>query len=238
MRKMNSYFFDFTLDNSGPHKISHESYLEKDKLALMVIDMQNYMTLNKYTGKWSSRGSDDYYYDRCENIVIPNIARLVDFFRNNSIKVIYTRIASQNKNFADAPSTAKKNLVDNENIDIDGKRWTLHLNDHASFIDERIKPEEDDIVVLKTGSGAFCSSEMDLILRSSNISRIIFSGGLTDACVSSSVRQAWDRGYLCTTIEDACISSSKADHECEIRILGKYYSWITDTKDILYRLSI
>ncbi|MHB1347558.1 MAG: cysteine hydrolase family protein [Candidatus Humimicrobiaceae bacterium] len=235
---MNSYFFDFIPDKNGPHKISFGSYLEKDKLALMVIDMQNYMTQNKYTGKWSSRGSDDYYYNRCEKTVIPNIVRLISFFRKNELKVIYTRIASADENFADAPSTAKKNLVDEENIDIEGERWTLHIDDHASLIDERIKPQNNDIVVLKTGSGAFCSSEMDLILRSNNISRIVFSGGLTDACVSSSVRQAWDRGYLCTTVEDACISSSKEDHECEIKILGKYYSWITDTKDILSRLSV
>ena len=235
---MNSYFFDFAIDNSGPHKISFKSYIEKDKLALMVIDMQNYMTLSKYAGKWSSRGSNAYYYNRCENTAIPNITSLIDFFRNNNMKVIYTRIASQDENFADAPSTAKKNLIDDENIDIEGNRWTLHINDHASFIDERIKPHKDDIVVLKTGSGAFCSSGIDLILRSNNISRIVFCGGLTDACVSSSVRQAWDRGYLCSTVEDACISSSKEDHECEIRILGKYYSWITDTKDILSRLSV
>ena len=91
---------------------------------------------------------------------------------------------------------------------------------------------------LKQEAELFVHQEMDLILRSNNISRIVFSGGLTDACVSSSVRQAWDRGYLCTTVEDACISSSKEDHECEIRILGKYYSWITGTKDILSRLSV
>ncbi|MBU4450313.1 MAG: hypothetical protein KKE35_03355 [Actinobacteria bacterium] len=45
------YIFDFIVDKEGPHKISKESYLEKDRLALMVIDMQNYITENLYTGK-------------------------------------------------------------------------------------------------------------------------------------------------------------------------------------------
>ena len=46
------YYFDFIVDKEGPHKISKESYLEKARLALMVIDMQNYITENLYTGKW------------------------------------------------------------------------------------------------------------------------------------------------------------------------------------------
>jgi len=230
---MEKYFFDFTLDKYGPHKISRASYLEKSKLALMVIDMQNYMTEHTYTGKWSSRGSEDYYYNRAEKTVIPNIIRLINCFRENSLKVIYTRIASLDEAFADVPSTAKKNLVDEENIDINGKRWTLHEKDRASFIEERLKTAAGDIVVLKGGSGAFCASEMDLILRSNNISRLVFTGGLTDACVSSSLRQAWDRGYLCSVAEDACIASCSQDHDAEIRILGKYYAWVASTREIL-----
>ncbi len=74
---------------------------------------------------------------------------------------------------------------------------------------------------------------MDLVLRSNNISRLVFTGGLTDACVSSSLRQAWDRGYLCSVAEDACIASNKDDHDAEIRILGKYYAWISSTEEII-----
>jgi nicotinamidase-related amidase len=122
-------------------------------------------------------------------------------------------------------------------MDINGKRWTLHYKDRASFIEKRLEPAINDVVVLKGGSGAFCSSEMDLVLRSNNISRIVFTGGLTDACVSSSLRQAWDRGYLCTVIEDACIASCKEDHDAEIKILGKYYAWVTTTGELLNYLS-
>ena len=61
---VNKYYSDFDFDKNDPHKISKTSYLEKSRLALMVIDMQNYMTRNSYTGKWSSRGSNDYYHNR------------------------------------------------------------------------------------------------------------------------------------------------------------------------------
>ena len=231
--KINNYFFDFELDKNGPHGILEECYYEKDKLALVIIDMQNYMTQYRYSGKWSSRGAEDYYYIRCEKLIIPNLIKIIDFFRKNNIRIVYTRIASQDKNFSDTPSTSKKNLVDDENIDKEGKRWNLFKDEDSSQIDSRIKPEENDIVIMKTGSGAFCSSEIDLILRNNNISRLIFSGGLTDACVSSTIRQAWDRGYLCTILEDACISSSMEDHNAEINILQKYYAWSVKTSEII-----
>src|SRR5665647_1993874 len=77
----------------------------------MIIDMQNYMTMHKYTGKWSSRGAGDYYYNRCKKTVMPNLVKLINFFKNNNMKIIYTRIASLDENFSDAPSTAKKILL-------------------------------------------------------------------------------------------------------------------------------
>jgi len=64
----------------------------------------------------------------------------------------------------------------------------------------------------------------------------VFAGGLTDACVSSSVREAYDRGYLCTIAEDACIAPSAEDHQAALRSLAKYYGWVAGTAEILARL--
>ncbi len=86
------------------------------------------------------RDSEDYYYNRAEKTVIHNIAKLIDFFRKNNLKVVYTGIASLDENFVDVPSTTKKNLVDEENIVISSKGWTIHEQDKASFIEERLIP--------------------------------------------------------------------------------------------------
>jgi nicotinamidase-related amidase len=74
------------------------------------------------------------------------------------------------------------------------------------------------------------------------------AGGLTDACVASSVREAFDRGYLCTVAEDACLSSSEEDHDAALRSLRssseedhdaalrslrKFYAWVTSTAEII-----
>ena len=96
---------------------------------------------------------------------------------------------------------------------MNGNQYHLLHDEEKSRIDERITPGPGNLVVAKTASGAFCSSELDLVLRSNGISRLVFTGRLTDACIASSVRQAYDRGYLCCVVEDACIASSAEDHK-------------------------
>ncbi len=230
---MSDYEYDYILDKNGPKGISEKSWLEKDKLAMIIIDVQNYITNKKYRGKYSSDGEDDYYYNRLENTVLPNIQKILKRFRELEIKIIYTRIASQSKKLIDVPGLGRKYLADENNLDKDGKRWTLYYDEHSSEVDKRIEPTQEDIVIMKTGSGAFSSSEMDLILRNNNISRLVFTGGLTDACISSTVRGAFDRGYLSTIIEDACITSTKEDHDGALRSLDRFYGWVTSTDDLL-----
>jgi nicotinamidase-related amidase len=229
------YNYDFIIDNNGPKGISIKSWLEKEKLALILIDVQNYITNKKYSGKWSSNSQDDYYYNRITKIVLPNIGKIIKKFRNLKLKIVYTRIASMNKNLSDVPGIGRKVLAE-ELMDAESNQYQLYYTEYAAMIDSKITPEKEDIVIIKSSSGAFCSSNMDLILRSNNISRLIFVGGLTDACVSSSVREAYDRGYLCTVIEDACIAPSKEDHSAALKSLDKYYAWVISTENLISNL--
>jgi nicotinamidase-related amidase len=224
--------YDFRTDPEGPHGIAVASWLESERVALMVIDVQNYITLPEYSGVWTAGGGDAYYYPRLMEVVLPNLRRLIGAFRTLRRLVVYTRIAALNANLLDVPGLSRKVLAE-ETRDIHGEPYHLYVDEQASQIDDRIKPTERDIVICKTASGAFCSADTDSILRNNGISRLVFSGGLTDACVASSVREAFDRGYLCTVAEDTCISSSEEDHDAALRSLRKFYAWVTSTAEII-----
>jgi nicotinamidase-related amidase len=227
--------YDYICDPDGPRGISLRSWLERERLALMVIDVQNYITLPKYSGVWTASGGDSYYYSRAAGTVLPNIVRLAAAFRKTGCLVVYTRIASLNQNLADVPGLSRKVLAE-ETRDVRGRPYHLLHHEHASRIDERVAPQPADIVILKTASGAFCSADTDGILRSNGVARLVFAGGLTDACLASSVREGFDRGYLCTVAEDACLAPSAEDHEAALRSLRKYYAWVTGTAEILEAL--
>jgi len=232
---MTDIHFDFLTDPQGPHGISYKSWLEREKLALVVIDVQNYITQRRYSGMWTADGGDDYYYKRLEEVVLPNLKRLIEYFRNRKIKAVYTRIASFDNALADVPGMSRKVLA-RELFDVNGTQYHLFHEEDASRIDERVAPGPQDLVVPKTASGAFCSSELVRVLRDHGLLRLVFAGGLTDACVASSVREAYDLGFLCTVVEDACIAPSAEDHNAALRSLGKYYAWVTVTEELLRRM--
>jgi nicotinamidase-related amidase len=224
--------YDFATDPKGPRGIAVKSWLERERLALIVVDVQNYITLPRYSGVWTADGGDPYYYPRLAERVLPNLRRLIRAFRALGRPVVYTRIAALNANLLDVPGLSRKVLAE-ETRDVHGNPYHLLLEEHASQIDERVAPAESDIVVCKTASGAFCSADTDSILRNNGVSRLVFAGGLTDACVASSVREGFDRGYLCTVAEDACIAASAEDHEAALRSLRKFYAWVAGTDEIL-----
>ena len=229
---MSSNRYGFATDPAGPRGVAKSSWLEREKLALVVIDVQNYITQPRYSGDWTAADGGSYYYRRAVDVVLPNIVRLLDAFRRQGCLVVYTRIASLNENLLDVPGLARKVLAE-ELRDTEGRPYHLLASEPASQVDERVRPGPGDLVILKTGSGAFCSADTDSMLRNNGVSRLVFSGGLTDACVSSSVREAYDRGYLCTVAEDACLTSSAEDHDAALRSLAKFYGWVTSTDEIL-----
>ena len=232
---MNRGLSGYIADPAGPRGISPASWLEKARLALLVIDVQNYITLPEYSGAWTAAGGDDYYYRRLHEEVLPNLLKLLAAFRGLGCLVLYTRIASLNENLRDVPGLARQVLAAGLR-DLHGSPYHLLAGERAAQVDERLRPGPQDVVLLKTGSGAFCSANTDNVLRSNGVDRLVFAGGLTDACVSSSVREAYDRGYLCTIAEDACIAPSAEDHQAALRSLAKYYGWVTGTAEILARL--
>ena len=198
----------------------------------MIIDMQNYMTSPKYSGKWSASGSDDYYYHRFVNTVLPNIQKRISKCRSFDSKIISLRITSAKRDLSDVPGITRKRLA-GELVDCEGKGYYLYHDEEASQIDERIGYTKDDIIICKTSSGAFNCSNIEHVLLENNIASIIFTGGLTEACVSSTLRAAFDKGYLCILPEDACISSKKINHEVEVDIIQNYFAWVTNTEELL-----
>jgi ureidoacrylate peracid hydrolase len=77
---------------------------------------------------------------------------------------------------------------------------------------EEVAPGRDEIVLPKSSSSPFASTSLEYLLRSLGRDQILVCGALTDQCVSSTVREACDRGLRVTLARDACVGSSAARH--------------------------
>ena len=76
------------------------------------------------------------------------------------------------------------------------------------IVDE-VAPVEGEVVIDKPGRGAFTHTELDCVLRAKGIRNLVVCGVTADACVSSTVREASDRGYDVLVVEDGVESVSE-----------------------------
>jgi len=90
----------------------------------------------------------------------------------------------------------------------------------AQIVDD-LKPQAKDIVVEgKRGLDAFASTNLDFILRSRGITTIALGGFLTNCCVESTMRTAYEKGYNVITLTDC--TATVSDDEQRLAIEKNY----------------
>ncbi len=77
------------------------------------------------------------------------------------------------------------------------------------FVDA-VRPVSGEEVIDKPGYGAFHRTRLAQVLAARDIDRLIVCGVTTEVCVHSTLREAVDRGFVCTTVSDATAASNPA----------------------------
>jgi biuret amidohydrolase len=97
-------------------------------------------------------------------------------------------------------------------------------------------PQTGEPVVDKPGKGAFYETDLHLILQNRDIRTLIVCGVTTEVCVTTTVREANDRGYECIVPQD-CVGSyfpafQKAALEM-VKAQGAIFGWVSDSAAIV-----
>lgn len=81
----------------------------------------------------------------------------------------------------------------------------------VEIVDE-LKPQSQDIVVEgKKGLDCFASTNLDFILRARGVSNLAIAGFLTNCCVESTMRSAYEKGYNVFTLTDCTATLSEEE---------------------------
>lgn len=207
---------------SLPHRSPRDLPFVADHTALLLVDMQRAWLEPQFDPHLQDADAQ-YFLQRTRTQVIPNQQQLLAAMRGARQNVLHTLIESL--------------TADGRDRSLDHKLSDMHLpkgSPQAAIIDE-LAAGENEIILPKTSSGVFNSTNIDYVLRNLQTRHLIIAGIVTDQCVDMAVRDAADRGYLVTLVEDACATYTEARHlACLNAIRG--YCWITDTRTVLDRL--
>ncbi len=202
---------------------------DPSKTALLIVDMQNQF-VNKNFGDADDareRGMWDkweYFYDRLENIVIPNNQKILEFFRENKLEVNFGRIACYHKDGRDRSPVQRRPGWNNILLPVG------HYG--AEMIDE-LKPLEDELVVEKTTDSVLSGSNYERILRNMGIETVVCTGVVTDQCVASTVRSLADAGFEVIVPEDCCCAATKELHDAELMIMDQIYCNVMSCDEVI-----
>lgn len=84
-----------------------------------------------------------------------------------------------------------------------------------------LAPEPGDFDIVKHRVSPFYGTNLEPILGANGISRLILAGVSTTYVVEAAAREAHDRDYRVTVLEDCCCALSQEEHDWSIRALSR-----------------
>ncbi|SFM47521.1 Nicotinamidase-related amidase [Ectothiorhodospira mobilis] len=199
--------------------------------ALLCIDLQ-YLDAARGWGVFADAErsglpveAQDYYFERLDSVVLPNVRRLQDAFRAQGLEVIHTRIQSLTQDGRDRGPGHK--------------RLGLHAapgSKEAEFL-EIVAPQDDEIVINKTASGVFTATNLEYVLRNLGVTALFIVGVYSNECVSTAIRDACDLGFYVTLIEDGCATVTPELQRATLLTMKDRYARVMTTEQALAELS-
>lgn len=191
--------------------------------ALLLVDMQRIWLEPGADPSHPERGPDHYFYRHTASETIPNQERLIEAARTAGVEVMHTIIQSLTE--------------DGRDRSLDHKLTPIHIPPSLpeGLPVASLAPAGDEIMLPKTSSGVFNSTNIDYVLKNLGIRYLIVVGIMTDQCVDMTVRDGADRGYLVTCVSDACAAATQERHDTALKAFGGY-CWVADTDTVIDRL--
>lgn len=122
------------------------------------------------------------------NFPLPDIERatvravqLIELFRHHGLPVVHVR-----------------------HLEKDPKVGFLLEGTVGSEIEPRVAPAGQDLLITKSWPNAFRDTTLNKILHVLGSHELVFCGAMSNMCVDATVRAAFDLGFRCTVIDDAC----------------------------------
>ena len=144
------------------------------------------------------------------NGMLGNTIAMVDKARAAGASIMHVPIsfAAGYPELGSHPYGILKGVVDNR---------AFRKGSWGAAIVDALQPKDSDIVIEgKRGLDAFPSTNLDFILRGRDIRTIALAGFLTNCCIESTMRSAYERGFEVITLTDCTATVSEAAQQAAL----------------------
>jgi biuret amidohydrolase len=208
--------------------------LSPGQCALLLIDMQR--DFLEPGGFGSLLGNDVQLLRRT---IAPTVL-LLQAARAAQMLIVHTR-EGHRPDLADLPPAKKSRGHLKIGIGDPGPMGRILIRGEAGHdIIPELYPEAGEPVIDKPGKGAFYATDLEAILRNRGIRQLLVCGVTAEVCVSTTVREANDRGYDCMIIEDCTGSYFPEFHRSALAMTvaqGGIFGWVGRSGDVIAALT-
>jgi nicotinamidase-related amidase len=195
--------------------------------ALLMIDFQRDFV--EPGGFGAALGNDVSRLRRA----VPPAARVLAAARARGLFVVHTR-EGHRPDLSDCPPSKKARGRLRAGIGDPGPMGRILVRGEPGHDTvKELAPAPGEPVIDKPGKGAFYATDLDAILRHRRIRQLVVCGVTTEVCVSTTVREANDRGYDCLVLEDCVASYFPRFHRAALDMVtaqGGIFGWVADSQ--------
>jgi len=204
--------------------------IDLDRTALVIIDMQR--DFLEPGGFGAALGND---VTRLQAAVGPCRA-VLSAARKAGLLVIHTR-EGHRPDLSDAPPLKVERGDPALRIGAPGPMGRILVRGEPGHdIIPELYPVAGEPVIDKPGKGAFCQTDLELMLRNRGIETLLMCGVTTEVCVNTTVREANDRGFRCIVLSDCCASYFPEFHQAGLAMIkaqGGIFGWVSASPSLL-----